>query len=73
MDYDIAKNVRGPVWHKMHMLERQMNLSTHDWLWWLDFDTLITNTSVTLESIIDESLRDHPNPGGVDMLLTADW
>lgn len=45
----------------------------YEWIWWVDFDTLITNHNVKLEDIIHESLENHPKPESVDMLLTADW
>jgi mannan polymerase II complex MNN10 subunit len=61
------------MWHKFVMLERVIEAGEHDWVWWIDFDTLITNTSVKLTDLIVESLADSPHPEQVDFLLTADW
>ena len=36
-------------------------------------DGLITNTTVRLEDLIDESLATAPDPEKVDMILTPDW
>ncbi len=60
-------------WHKLDMLERGMKAGTYDWIWWIDFDTLITNTTIRLEDIIADALANHTNPDGVDMILTPDW
>jgi mannan polymerase II complex MNN10 subunit len=61
------------MWHKFVMLEEAMATKKYDWIWWIDFDTLITNTTIKLEDIIRESLADYTKPKDVDFLLTADW
>jgi mannan polymerase II complex MNN10 subunit len=55
------------------MIERVINARTHDWVWWMDFDTLITNTSMPLTDIIAESLGNVTEPAEVDFLVNNDW
>jgi mannan polymerase II complex MNN10 subunit len=61
------------MWHKFEMVQTVINASQHDWVWWMDFDTLITNTDIKLESIIEEALANATNPDLVDWIFTADW
>jgi hypothetical protein len=56
-DFD-AKAPRGLMWHKLAMIERVIAAGKHDWIWWIDFDTLITNLTVRLEDIIDDGIND---------------
>jgi hypothetical protein len=55
------------------MIENAIKLGRYDWIWWLDFDTLITNKTIQVEDIIEEELQKHPNPDNVSMMFTADW
>ncbi|OZJ01381.1 hypothetical protein BZG36_05721 [Bifiguratus adelaidae] len=76
-DYDLfvdfeGSNERGTMWHKFVMVEQVIKGGEHDWVWWIDFDTLITNTSTKLTDIITDSLHGLPNPEEIDFLLTAD-
>jgi len=71
VDYE-TNEPRGAMWHKFVMLETAMATKKYDWIWWIDFDTLITNTTIKLEDIIQESLANHTRPNDVDFLLTAD-
>ncbi|KAI9830413.1 MAG: hypothetical protein M1826_004836 [Phylliscum demangeonii] len=71
--YDLKFDVKGPgFWHKLTMLENIVKEGKADWIWWIDFDTLITNTTIKLEDLIADALDGHPNPDGVDMILTPD-
>jgi mannan polymerase II complex MNN10 subunit len=36
------------------MAERLIKSGKYDWIWWLDFDTLVTNTDIKVTDIIDE-------------------
>ena len=60
-------------WHKLNMVERLIQQQRYDWIWWIDYDTLITNTTVKLEDLIEESLATAPDPIKIDMILTRDW
>ena len=62
----------NPVWHKLTMFENAIASQKYDWLWWLDFDTLITNTSIPLHTLIPKFLHNHPSPSEIAFLLTAD-
>jgi mannan polymerase II complex MNN10 subunit len=61
------------MWYKFIMLEEAMATEKHDWIWWIDFDTLITNITIKLEDIIEESFANHTRPNDIDFLFTADW
>jgi glycosyl transferase family (putative galactosyltransferase) len=58
--YNIASREIPPKWHpvlqqgygKIHDLLEIARLGEFDWIWWTGTDILITNQSVTLESII---------------------
>lgn len=63
----------GLMWHKFVMLENVIMAGKHDWVWWIDFDSLITNSTIELSDIIDESLANNTKPDKVDFLVTADW
>jgi len=60
-------------WHKLNMIDRLIKQNKYNWIWWIDFDTLITNTTVKLEDLIEESLATAPDPNQIDMILTPDW
>jgi mannan polymerase II complex MNN10 subunit len=60
-------------WHKVTMIDRLIKRNKYDWIWWIDFDTIITNTTVKLEDLIAESLAAVPDPDKIDMILTPDW
>ncbi|KAI9792846.1 MAG: hypothetical protein M1833_001005 [Piccolia ochrophora] len=72
-DYDFKFDYEGDgFWHKFKMVENIVAEQKYDWIWWLDFDALITNTTVKLEDIIHEALEGHKDPDSVDMILTPD-
>ncbi|RPA80480.1 hypothetical protein BJ508DRAFT_129948 [Ascobolus immersus RN42] len=75
VDYSLGQRDKDKLmWHKMVMLEELTATGKYDWIWWIDFDSLITNTSVTLQSIVESSLAMvHPaRRDEIDMFLTAD-
>ena len=55
------------------MMERLIKEEKWDWLWWVDFDTLITNTDTKVTDVIEETLKTVPNPDDIDILTTHDW
>jgi mannan polymerase II complex MNN10 subunit len=63
------------MWHKFNMLEAAIETNKYDWIWWIDFDTLITNTTVELADIVLESLANETlaRQEKIDFLFTADW
>jgi mannan polymerase II complex MNN10 subunit len=67
-----AHSERGPVYWKFDMVERLVKTGKYDWIWWLDFDTLITDTGVRVADIITDELDKAENPDQVDYILTHD-
>jgi len=61
------------VWHKLNMIEYLIRTEEYDWIWWIDYDTVITNTDIKLEDIIKDVLKGAKNPDDIDLILTADW
>lgn len=72
MDYE-SHAERGTTWLKFDMIERLIQAKQHDWIWWMDFDTLITNTTMKLEDVISETLANSTKPDNIDFLVTDDW
>lgn len=60
------------MWWKFEMITRLIKENKYDWIWWLDFDTLITNTGTKVSDIIQETLSNVTNPDEIDYLLTHD-
>jgi mannan polymerase II complex MNN10 subunit len=71
VDYETHTD-RSVVWWKFNMAERLIKSAKYDWIWWLDFDTLITNTDIKLANIIEEELKNTTNPEAIDYILTHD-
>ncbi|KAF8537911.1 galactosyl transferase [Trichophaea hybrida] len=72
-DLDMPRDlVPMAVWHKLNMIEYLIRTAEYDWIWWIDYDTVITNTSVKLENIITDALKGATKPNDIDMILTAD-
>jgi mannan polymerase II complex MNN10 subunit len=55
------------------VVERAIKTNQYDWVWWIDYDTIITNLSIKLEDIIADALRDEKDPNAIDMIVTSDW
>ncbi|UKZ79332.1 hypothetical protein TrVFT333_007082 [Trichoderma virens FT-333] len=72
VDYE-SNNQRGLMWHKFDMVQRIINAAQHDWIWWIDFDTLIMNMNTKLEDIIEDALANATAPDVIDFLFTPDW
>jgi mannan polymerase II complex MNN10 subunit len=71
VDYE-SHAERGTTWLKFDMIERLIQAKQHDWIWWMDFDTLITNTTMKLEDVISETLANSTKPDNIDFLVTDD-
>lgn len=54
------------------MAERLIASGKYDWIWWLDFDTLITNTDIQVVDVINEALANTTSPNNIDWLFTHD-
>lgn len=88
--YDLNWNFAPPTvisnyakqWDKLDMVRDavQATLSgkkNYEWLWMLDYDTLITNPEIRIEQIIERSLAFAENEegksmGDIDLILTKD-
>ncbi|KAF1942616.1 hypothetical protein EJ02DRAFT_443938 [Clathrospora elynae] len=63
---------RAVIFYKFDMAEKLIKTGKYDWIWWLDFDTLITNTEIKLTDVIAEELRNVTNPDDIDFMFTND-
>jgi mannan polymerase II complex MNN10 subunit len=72
VDYEAHTTHRDICFSKFDMTERLINSGKYDWIFWLDFDTLITNTKIAVETLIEEQLANATNPEEIDYLFTHD-
>lgn len=72
VDYE-TKNPKGIMWHKLDMIESVIRGGKHDWIWWIDFDTLFTNHATKVADVIEEALANSTTPNEINILLTPDW
>lgn len=70
------------TWDKLNLIRSTIEATlahenSYEWLWMLDLDTLITNSSIRLESLVERGLElaeeQGKNQEDVDMILTRDW
>jgi mannan polymerase II complex MNN10 subunit len=76
LDLELPQGMKPmAVWHKLNMIEYLVRTGDYDWIWWIDYDTVITNTTIKLEDIIAEALHSDEvaNPDNIHFILTADW
>lgn len=52
--HDVLDKARPPAWSKI--LAIQNHLADYDWIYWSDADSLIMNTDIKLESLIDDQV-----------------
>ncbi|KAH7399353.1 galactosyl transferase GMA12/MNN10 family-domain-containing protein [Pyrenochaeta sp. MPI-SDFR-AT-0127] len=71
MEYE-SHTDRAVIFWKFDMAEKLIKSGKYDWIWWLDFDTLITNTEIKVIDIIEEELKNVTNPDAIDYLFTHD-
>jgi mannan polymerase II complex MNN10 subunit len=67
-----APSPLGPTWWKLSLTHRLISSQSYDWIWFLDFDTLITNTTIPLITLISETLANTAKPDEIDWLKTHD-
>ena len=69
------------VWDKLNLTRDAITSSlagetAYEWIWMLDFDTLITNTSTLISDVVEESLAfagaEGKSSADIDLLLTRD-
>jgi mannan polymerase II complex MNN10 subunit len=61
------------MWQKFDMIERVIRGGKHDWVWWIDFDTLYMNSSTKITDIIHETVTNTTNPDEINIIFTKDW
>jgi mannan polymerase II complex MNN10 subunit len=71
VDYESHTPLSVVYW-KFDMVERVIKSGKYDYIWWLDFDTLVTNTDIKVADIIAEELANVTNPDGIDYIFTHD-
>ncbi|KAL6711872.1 hypothetical protein ACN47E_002915 [Coniothyrium glycines] len=71
VDYEAHTDL-SVVYYKFNMAERLVASKKYDWIWWMDFDTLVTNTDIKLTDIIADALSNTTAPHEIDYLLTHD-
>lgn len=76
-DFEVSRRY-AKVWDKLNITRDAIRASLHgdkayEWVWMLDFDTLITNMSIPLSDVIDQALATgsgHRND--INLILTRD-
>lgn len=71
VDYETHTD-RSVVFWKFDMIQKLISSGKYDWIWWLDFDTLITNTNIKITDVIEDGLRNATNPDDVDYIINHD-
>lgn len=69
-------------WDKLAMIANATKATlagekSYEWVLMIDYDTLITNTSVSLDELVRDSLqqaeKEGKNRDDIDMIVTPDW
>ncbi|KAF1994257.1 glycosyltransferase family 34 protein [Amniculicola lignicola CBS 123094] len=69
VDYELHTDC-GAIWWKFNIMEQLIKKQKWDWIWFVDFDTLIINMETKLEDIIEASLTNVTNLAEIDWLKT---
>lgn len=58
-------------------MNETLDTGQYDWALWMDFDTLFTNLSTTMEEFMEDAKENHRETGqkweDVDMIAAPDW
>ncbi|CAA7403327.1 unnamed protein product [Spirodela intermedia] len=68
---DIVDRRRPPSWSKILAIQR--HLPDYDWVFWNDADSLVTNFSITLDSVLWTVIGDAEFDDLPDLILTEDF
>ena len=69
------------VWEKLNLSRNAIESclsgeTAYEWIWMLDFDTLITNTSILISDVVEQSLafaeKEGRSRGDINLILTRD-
>jgi len=66
-DEDVVDTTKHLAWAKVNLILKVLYMCKYDMIVWVDGDTLIMNSDIRLEDLIDEVCQ------GKDLTLTKDW
>lgn len=67
---DLVDPSRPPSWSKVLAVRSQ--LPTHDWVFWNDADTVVTNPDISLEDILGSIIGQEASDSSPDLVVTED-
>lgn len=79
--WDFERNDKyGKDWDRLTSMEKIIKAklrgeNDYEWIWWTDYDLIITNSSITLESVVDGALARIENKAHrseIDIIMTPD-
>jgi mannan polymerase II complex MNN10 subunit len=77
--FDGAEGNWGKDWDRLKMMERAIKgklagENAYEWIWWIDYDLIVTNSSITLESMVELALAPYSaaQRDQIDMIITPD-
>ncbi|KJX95765.1 hypothetical protein TI39_contig1051g00001 [Zymoseptoria brevis] len=66
-------------WDRLNEMERAIKAThrgenAYEWIWWTDFDLIVTNSSITLENMVELALEPYSaaERDQIDMIITPD-
>ena len=68
----------GSVWDKIPLIRDALDMKPHyEWILFMDFDTLFTNLSISIEDFLDDAkqhhLRGNQRWNDVSIIASPDW
>lgn len=79
-DFDKPFGSHSKDWDRLTSMEKIINgklkgENDYEWIWWSDYDLIITNSSITLDSVVEEALgtiEDVSRRAQIDIIMTPD-
>lgn len=79
-DFEKSSGSHSKDWDRLTSMEKIINgklkgKNDYEWIWWSDYDLIITNSSITLESIVEETLgtiEDISRRSQIDIIMRSD-
>jgi mannan polymerase II complex MNN10 subunit len=67
-DWDRLKEMEKAIRGKLN------GENAYEWIWWIDYDLIVTNSSITLESVVEQALAPYSpaERDQIDMIITPD-
>lgn len=66
-DEELYDDSRPPAWSKVRLIQKCLQNDKHDYVVWIDADTLIMNDEITISSLIDKLANNK------DITMAQDW